>query len=325
VRRRDFLTLLGGASALWPRALCAQQSHPVIGFLHSATLQSRRESVAAFLNGLGEAGYGDGRNVTIEFRWAHNDISRLPALAADLVQRNVAVLFAGGPPPARAAKAATTTIPIVFTTGDDPVTTGLVTSLNRPGGNITGVHFFLNVIESKRLGLLHELVPSAGRVGVLINPQSANIDEQLGDLRAAANAIGWQLVTARAAIAPEVDSAIAELVRSQVKALLVTSNPFFNSQRDQLVALAARHALPAIYGLREFAAAGGLMSYGTSQPDAYYQAGLYTGRILKGESPGELPVMQSTKFEFVINLKTAASLGLTIPPTLLARAEEVIE
>jgi putative ABC transport system substrate-binding protein len=325
VRRRDFLTLLGGASALWPRALCAQQSHPVVGFLHSATLQSRRESVAAFLNGLGEAGYGDGRNVTIEFRWAHNDISRLPALAADLVQRNVAVLFAGGPPPARAAKAATTTIPIVFTTGDDPVTTGLVTSLNRPGGNITGVHFFLNVIESKRLGLLHELVPSAGRVGVLINPQSANIDEQLGDLRAAANAIGWQLVTARAAIAPEVDSAIAELVRSQVKALLVTSNPFFNSQRDQLVALAARHALPAIYGLREFAAAGGLMSYGTSQPDAYYQAGLYTGRILKGESPGELPVMQSTKFEFVINLKTAASLGLTIPPTLLARAEEVIE
>ncbi len=328
MRRREFITLVGGAAATSlaaPLKARSQPAFPVIGFLHSATLETRRGYVAAFLRGLNESGYDDGRNVAVEYRWAENQFDRLPALAAELVRRPVAVLFAGGPSPAMAAKSATATIPIVFTSGSDPVKAGLVSSLNRPGGNLTGVHVFLSLMESKRLGLLRELVPAAAVVGVLFNPKSQTAGAQTDDVRSAAQALGQGIVVLNASTEQDIHRAFASLVQSRASELLVGADPFFNSQRQQLVTLAAHHGIPAIYELREYAAAGGLMSYGTDLLDAYRQAGLYAGRILKGEKPAELPVMQSTKFEFVINLKTAKALGLTVPPTLLARADEVIE
>ena len=324
MRRRSFITLLGGAAA-WPHAAHAQQAMPVIGFLHSATLESRRDTYDAFHRGLSEAGFVEGRNVTVQYRWAENRADRLPALAADLVRRRVDVIFAGGPPTAIAAKLATTTIPVVFTSGADPVKAGLVASLNKPGGNVTGVNVFLEVLEGKRLGLLGELFPSAAVIGVLHYPEGPATVTQLNDIQAAADAIRRQVRILNASTEQDIHGAFTTLAQSRIGALLVTANPFFNSRRDQLVTLAAHYAIPAIYELREYAAAGGLMSYGTSLPEAYRQAGVYTGRILKGEKPADLPVMQSTKFELVINLKTAKALGSEIPAQLLARADEVIE
>jgi putative ABC transport system substrate-binding protein len=298
---------------------------PVIGFLHSATLESRRATYAAFHRGLGEAGFAEGRNVSVEYRWAENSVDRLPALAADLVRRKVDVIFAGGPPPAMAAKLATATIPVVFTSGVDPVKAGLVASLNKPGGNVTGVNVFLDVLEGKRLGLLRELLPTAAAIGVLHYPEGPATITQLNDIEAAARTIGGQVRILNAQTEQDIHGAFTSFAQSRIGALLVAANPFFNSRRDQLVTLAAHYAIPAIYELREYAVAGGLMSYGTSLPDAYRQAGLYTARILNGEKPADLPVMQSTKFELVINLKTAKALGLEVPAQLLARADEVIE
>jgi putative ABC transport system substrate-binding protein len=307
-----------------PLAARAQQM-PAVGFLHSASLESRRDVVAAFLRGLGDGGYTDGRNVTVEYRWADNRNDRLPALAADLAQRQVAAIFAGGPPPALAAKAATTSLPVVFTSGDDPVGLGLVASLNRPGGNVTGIHAFLSAMEGKRLGLLRELMPRAPTIGAMVNPEHPNVATQLDDIRAGAHALGVNVVTLNARSEEDIRNAFAALRQAHAGALLVAANPMFNSRRHQLVALAAEHRIPAIYELRDYVTAGGLMSYGTDLNDAYRQAGLYVARILKGERPADLPVMQSSKFEFVINLKTARALGMAVPPSLLARADDVVE
>ena len=325
MRRREFIAVIGGAATALPLAARAQQGTPVVGFLHSASLESRRGYVAAFLRGLSEAGYVPGRNVTIEYRWVDNQLARLPELAADLVRQQVAVVFAGGPPPALAAKAATAAIPIVFTSGDDPVKAGLVASLNKPGGNVTGVHVFLNLMEGKRLGLLRDVVPNAAVIGLLVNPQSPGIDAQTEDVRSAAHTMGQNILVLNASTEQDIHVAFKRLAEAHAGALLAAADPFFNSRREQLATLAAHYAIPAIYELRDYAAIGGLMSYGTDLFDAYRHGGVYAGRILKGEKPAELPVLQSTKFEFVINLKTAKALGLTIPPTVLARADEVIE
>jgi putative ABC transport system substrate-binding protein len=282
--------------------------------------------VTAFRQGLKEVGYVDGQNVRIEYRWAEGQYDRLPALAADLVQRGVSVIAStGGPSSALAAKEASTTIPIVFSTGADPVMLGLVASLNRPGGNVTGVNVFTAVIASKRLGLLRELVPTAASIAVLLNPNNPTTETQRNDIQEAARTVGQQINVLHAGSDAELDAAFVSYGRLRSGALLVNADPSFVNRRDYIVALAARHAVPAIYEQREFPVAGGLASYGTSLADAYHQVGIYTGRILKGEKPADLPVMQSTKFEFVINLRTARILGLEIPPTLLARADEVIE
>ena len=321
MRRRDFITLLGGAAAAWPLAARAQQ--PVIGFLHSG---SATPPHAAFQQGLNETGYVDGRNVRVDYRYADGQYDRLPALAADLVRRQVAVLGAyGGVHTAIVAKAATATIPIVFGMGSDPVKFGLVASLNRPGGNITGVSFFTAELEGKRLGLLHEVVPRETEIAALVNPTNANADNQSKELNEAARTLGLQLHVLNASSEREIDMAFASLLQNRIGALVVASDPFFFARRQQLIALAARHAVPAIYEWRDFAAAGGLMSYGTSLTEAYRQAGSYAGRILKGEKPTDLPVVQATKFEFVINLTAAKVLGLEVPPGLSARADEVIE
>jgi ABC-type uncharacterized transport system substrate-binding protein len=326
VKRREFITLLGGAAASWPITARAQQpAVPVVGFISSGSPGPLRQQIAGFREGLKEAGHVEGQNVTIEYRYAEGQPDRFPALVSDLVRRQVAVLVVTSNAGALAAKQATATIPIVFSVGDDPVKARLVDSLNRPSGNMTGVYQFTTGLEAKRLGLLHDLVPKATTIAVLIDPNFSGAETQLRDVQEAASRLGVQLVVLRASAESDFDAAFSTLVQQRAGALLVCASPFFNGRRDQLVVLAARHAVPAIYEWRDFAAAGGLMSYGTVLADAYRQAGVYAGRILKGAKPAELPVVQATRFEFVINLSTAKALGIEVPPTLSAHADEVIE
>jgi putative ABC transport system substrate-binding protein len=324
VRRREFITLLGGAAA-WPMASGAQQpAMPVIGFLRDTSLAEAADRVTAFRQGLKEGGFVEGQNVAIEYRFAENNRDRLPALAAELIRRPVVVIV-GNTPSALAAKAVTTTVPIVVTTGSDPVKDGLVASFNRPGGNVTGVSFLATMIGSKRLDLLRQLVPAATTIAYLVNPNSPNTEADRREVQAAAQAIGQQLLVLDVSSERDIETAFATLVQRGAGALQAGVGAFLNSHRERIVALAARHAIPAIYNLREFVAAGGLMSYGTSIMDGYRQAGIYAARILKGEKPADLPVMQPTKFEFVISLKTAKALGLEVPDRLLALADEVME
>jgi len=326
IGRRKFVTVLGGAAA-WSLSAHAQQSaKPVIGFLHSLSANAIGPQLGSFEEGLKETGYIDGQNVAIEFRWADGQYDRLPALAADLVRLRVNVIAAGGGAvTAAAAKAATTTIPIVFTNGDDPIRAGLVSSLNRPSGNLTGVTFLTVELAAKRLELLHELVPTAAIFGVLLNPKSATAEATLKDAQEAARTLGKQIVIVNVSAEADLEPAFATLNQSRAEALSVGTDPFFTEKRERLAALATRYRIPAIYSLREYTEAGGLMSYGASIRGAYRQSGTYIGQILKGEQPGALPVLQPTKFELVINLKTAKALGLTIPQSLLATADEVIE
>jgi putative ABC transport system substrate-binding protein len=327
VKRRDFIALIGGAAATWPLAARAQQpAMPVIGFLSARSPIESRSLVVGFRNGLKELGYVEGQNVHIAFRWAEGQYDQLPALAAELVQNQVVVIAAtGGVPSALAAKAATTTIPIVFTIGDDPLLYGLVASFNRPGGNVTGVALLAVTLDTKRLQLVHELVPKATRIAFLVNPGNPQSETQLKSMEAAAHAVGLQMNIVKATSEKDIDIAFETLVQQPVDALLVGADGVFASRRKQIVDLAARHAVPTVYQYREFAEAGGLITYGPNLADGYHQAGVYVGRILKGEKPATLPVLQPARFELVINLKTAKALGLDVPPMLLARADEVIE
>jgi putative ABC transport system substrate-binding protein len=325
MKRREFIAALGGAAVSAPFAARAQQpAMPVIGFLRSTSPADSIGFVAAFRQGLKDVNYLEGQNVAIEFRWAEGQKDRLAGLAAELIRRPVDVI-AGDAVAMVAAKAATTTIPIVFAAGGDPVADGLVTNLNRPGGNVTGVHFFAGVLGAKRLELLRELVPGAKTIAMLVYPNTPNTEAERKDVQAAAQAIGQQLIVLDVTSDHDIDAAFATFVQRGAGALIAGSSPFMTFHNKQVIALAARHRLPTIYTLREFVEAGGLMSYGASIADAYRQSGVYAGRILKGEKPGDLPVMRATKFEFVINLKTAKALGLNIPPTLLATTDEVIE
>jgi len=322
MKRREFISGIVGAAASPLVARAQQPAMPVVGFVNAASPGGSYPPLPAFLKGLGEAGFAEGRNVAIEYRWAEGHYERLPALIADLVQRKVSVIAATGTPSAVAAKTATATIPIVFETGSDPVELGLVASLSRPGGNLTGVANFTVELGSKQLGLLHELVPRATTIAALFNPNFTGTEKLLRDAEAVARVLGLQLVVLKASTEEEIETVFATVAAG---ALLVGIDTFFTARRDQIIALAARNKLPAIYGLRDFVVSGGLMSYGTDFADAYHQAGIYTGRILRGEKPADLPVQRSTKFEFVINFKTAKALGIEVPNSMQLLATEVIE
>ena len=326
MRRREFIGLVGSVAAAWPLALRAQQpAMPVVGYLDAASASERAYIVAAFRQGLADAGYVEGQNVAIEYRWAEGDYRRLSEMAADLVRRQVSLIVTpGAAAGAQAAKNATT-IPIVFAVGQDPVKLGLVESLARPGGNATGVNFFTNELVAKRMGLLRELLPTAARVAVLVNPSDVISDLIVRDAQAAASVAGLGIVVLTASTPREIDAAFASLVQDRADTLFVGPGAFFNARRVQLVGLAAHHRIPSTYSVRAYAEAGGLMTYGTNQADMFRQVGSYAGRVLKGAKPADLPVVQSIKFELVINLNTARALGLTVPPSLLARADEVIE
>jgi putative ABC transport system substrate-binding protein len=325
--RRAFITLFGGAAAAWPLVARAQQQSamPVVGYLDASSPGATAARVAVFRQGLAEAGYVEGRNVAIPYLWAEGQYDRLPQMAAELVRRQVAVIVASPIPAAVAAKAATATIPIVFYVAEDPVKLGLVTGLARPGGNATGFNNFMAELGAKHLGLLRELLPTATRIGLLVNPTNANVEGATKDVTAAALAIGAQIDVVRASSSSEIEVAFATLVRNRVDAIVVGPDAFLASRRLQVTTLATRYAIPTVSNNRDFAEAGGLMSYGTSLAELYRQLGAYASRILKGDKPAELPVVQSTKFEFIINLITAKALGLDVPPPLLARADEVIE
>jgi putative ABC transport system substrate-binding protein len=328
MQRREFINLLGGAAAAWPRAACAQQpAMPVIGFFHLTSLETNRENLAAFRRGLGDTGYIEDKNVAIEYRWAQGRNDRLPTLVAELVRRQVSVIaILESTSGALAAKAATQTIPIVFMQSADPVRIGLVDSLNRPGGNLTGINLLLAETAGKRLELLLELVPAAASIAYLRNPTNPGYEQsETRVVQVAAGALGVRLLFVNASRPSEIETAFADLVQQRADALLVSADGFLLTHRDQIAGLAGRHAVPAIYSMREYVAAGGLMSHGTNLLDAWRQAGVYTGRILKGQKPADLPVQQVTKIELVINLKTAKTLGLTFPLALLGRADEVIE
>jgi putative ABC transport system substrate-binding protein len=327
MKRRDFITLVGGAAVAWPLAARAQQgAMPVIGFVNPGSADASPDHLRGFRKGLSETGYVEGQNVTVEYHWLEGQFDRLPAVMADLVRRRVAVIAAPGDNPAIAAKTATATIPIVFGVSEDPVKLGLVASLARPGGNATGINFFNTELQAKRLGLLHELMPKAVRVAVLWNPAADTPGStELRDLQEAAHTVGLQIRTLNAATIGEIDAAFATFARERPDALFVAGNGFFNSRRVQIASLAARDGIPAFYGSREYVLVGGLVSYGTDPADLWRQVGVYAGSILKGTKPADLPVVQSTKFELVINLKTAKALGLTIPLTLQYAADEVIE
>jgi putative tryptophan/tyrosine transport system substrate-binding protein len=326
IQRREFITLLGGAAAGWPIAARAQATMPVIGFLDTRSPEAMVDRLRAWRQGLQDTGHVEGENVSIVYRWADGHFDRLQDLAADLVRRQVTVIATGGGiAPAQAAKTATTTIPIVFAVPEDPVGVGLVASLARPGGNLTGVNFFTTELAAKRLGLLHEMMPGARDVGVLVNPANPNTQPTLHDVEVAARSTGMQIRVLYASTGREIDVAFASLVRDRPDALFVGGDSFFLSRRLQLVTLTVRHAIPAIFSQRDYTEVGGLMSYASDTLDAYQQSGAYVGRILKGAKPGELPVLQSTRFKLVINNQTAKAFGLEVPPTLLARADEVIE
>jgi putative tryptophan/tyrosine transport system substrate-binding protein len=327
MRRREFITLIGGAAATWPIAARAQQpALPVVGFIRDGSADANARFAAAFRKGLNETGYVDGQNVTIEYHWLEGQYDRLPALMADLVGRRVAVIATPGIVPTLAAKAATTTIPIVFGVGDDPVRLGLVTNLARPGGNATGINFFVNEVAAKRLRLLHDLVPKAVRIAVLVNLAKASTEEfTLRAVQEAAPTLGLKIQILNASTIGEIDAAFTTIARDHSDALLVAPDAFFVSRRVQFITLTARDRIPATYSLRDYVAIGGLMSYGTNLADSFHQVGVYTGSILKGAKPADLPVVQATKFEFVINLQTARALGIEVPPGLLSIADEVIE
>jgi putative ABC transport system substrate-binding protein len=326
MRRREFIAILGGAVGVCPLIARAQQpTMPAVGFLSPSGSVALRQQIAALKEGLKQSGYIEGQSVTLEPRFGEGRFDRLPALASELVRRQVSVIVVSSSAGVRAAKQATTTIPIIFSIGEDPVKLGFVASLNRPGGNITGVYQFTAGLEAKRLGLLHEMIPNTKTIAVLINPNYAAAEAQLRDVQEAASRLSVQLIVLRANAEKDFEPAFTSLVQQKAGALLVCGSPFFNVKREQLAVLAARHAVPAIYEWRDYAMAGGLMSYGSDLADAYHQAGVYAGRILKGEKPADLPVVQVAKFEFVINLSTAKALGIEVPPNLAARADAIIE
>jgi putative ABC transport system substrate-binding protein len=326
MKRREFITLLGGTAATWPLAARAQQAMPVIGYLGAGSPQSNAIRLDAVRQGLVEAGYVEGQNFVFDYRWAEDQNERLPALAAQLVRRDVALILTGGGSTATvAAKSATATIPIVFITGADPIKLGFVASFNRPGGNLTGVSFLANALVAKQFEVLHETVPKTALIGYLVNPTYANVEADTRNVLAAAEVVGQKLLVVQAHTDSELEAAFVTLIQQRVGALVVGADPFFTNRRDRIVELTARQKLPTIYPLSEFVVAGGLMSYGSSITDALRLVGLYAGRILRGEKPADLPVQQSTKVELIVNLKTAKALGLTVPPQIVARADEVIE